>query len=631
MRLQLQSILLPDTEICDVEELYFHKTEDEVLFDGYFNLFYIEKRKAYTTIDNLSLQLTLQGYDELIIMHDEKPIGTVELDAEEEKEYIIELPYAEYDKGVFWFRLRPAKKADKSANIGSISESETCPCPVSGFYITDISADKLRPINIGIDICTYKREEYVIRNLNQIKDRILFNRKLDAASHYSIYVVDNGKTLQDYPEIATLKEECGEKLKVIPNKNSGGAGGFTRGMLEILDDKKKLGLTHVLVMDDDATYEPDSFVRLYGLLTTLKDEWKDITVGGAMLRDDFPHVLYCAGEYWKSAYICNDMMNADLRFFEDATAPLLTETGHEYEWYSGWWLCCYSLNTVREDNLPVPFFLHHDDMEFGIRNQEQGIVFLNGICVWHGKPDQTYLGNNVYYDVRNNLAEIALHEKEDRQCTVAAKYLLRSITASAIKMRYEDAQLEYQGFLDFFKGPEWLCRQDPEKLNLKVRSSGVKMEPVDKVLTRLSDRDRKAVEKQLAEYDRVNANGETLKRKRSRTGKLFQMVTYNGWILPADKKEIKVVSSADSPFEGFRKERILMYEPGSGKAAIAVRDWGEMKKILGIYRKMAAIFIRYFKRACKNWRKNVGKITNKKAWEKYLEEDYESSPEGGTT
>ena len=66
---QLQSILFPDSHVCQVEELYFHRYNqiqetERIDFDGYFNLFYIEKRKKYTQIEELSLQLTLYGYKE---------------------------------------------------------------------------------------------------------------------------------------------------------------------------------------------------------------------------------------------------------------------------------------------------------------------------------------------------------------------------------------------------------------------------------------------------------------------------------------------------------------------------------------------------------------------------------------
>ncbi|MDQ9768331.1 hypothetical protein RFZ33_14760, partial [Acinetobacter baumannii] len=62
------------------------------------------------------------------------------------------------------------------------------------------------------------------------------------------------------------------------------------------------------------------------------------------------------------------------------------------------------------DNLPIPLFLHHDDIEYGIRNRDQGIVFLNGIGVWHKGFEQTFPGVNVYYDVRNTLITVALTE-----------------------------------------------------------------------------------------------------------------------------------------------------------------------------------------------------------------------------
>ena len=48
--IQLQSILFPSSNVCQVEELYFHRYDqaqkgERIDFDGYFNLFYIEKRK----------------------------------------------------------------------------------------------------------------------------------------------------------------------------------------------------------------------------------------------------------------------------------------------------------------------------------------------------------------------------------------------------------------------------------------------------------------------------------------------------------------------------------------------------------------------------------------------------------
>ena len=46
--MRLQNIRFPEPDICREEELYFHRNGEWIDFNGYFNLFYIEKRKKYT-------------------------------------------------------------------------------------------------------------------------------------------------------------------------------------------------------------------------------------------------------------------------------------------------------------------------------------------------------------------------------------------------------------------------------------------------------------------------------------------------------------------------------------------------------------------------------------------------------
>ena len=45
--MRLQNIRFPEPDICREEELYFHRNGEWIDFNGYFNLFYIEKRKIY--------------------------------------------------------------------------------------------------------------------------------------------------------------------------------------------------------------------------------------------------------------------------------------------------------------------------------------------------------------------------------------------------------------------------------------------------------------------------------------------------------------------------------------------------------------------------------------------------------
>ena len=102
MEVQLQSILRPSKDICDVSALYYHQYADRIELDGYFNLFYIEKRKAYTTIERLFLSIRTKGYDSLILYHDRTAVEEIALEPEMEKSYKVELPYQQYQDGVFW-------------------------------------------------------------------------------------------------------------------------------------------------------------------------------------------------------------------------------------------------------------------------------------------------------------------------------------------------------------------------------------------------------------------------------------------------------------------------------------------------------------------------------------------------
>ena len=126
--MRLQSILLPDKNICDVEEMYFHRDGDTILFDGYFNLFYLEKHHKYCDIDTLTLEIEIKGFRNLYVMHDtqevhkevleSRPIsGRDRLIAFRENRQIIEkdatslvqrlsikLPYGLCKKGVLWFK-----------------------------------------------------------------------------------------------------------------------------------------------------------------------------------------------------------------------------------------------------------------------------------------------------------------------------------------------------------------------------------------------------------------------------------------------------------------------------------------------------------------------------------------------
>lgn len=603
--IQLQSVLLPSEEVCEIPELYFHKIGQRIDFNGYFNLFYIEKRKKYTKLENLFLDITLCGYKELVIVHDGVDLDKIPLDSHNCKSYQIEFPFDKFHLGVFWFAL---------IEDGQVNERV-----VNGFFLTKMQSECKNIVNIGVDICTFKRESYVTRNLNQLKTKILDNSLLDVSKHVSIYIIDNGRTLDSCEPVQAIIRAYKGIVTVLQNKNAGGAGGFTRGMLEILRAKQEKQFTHVLLMDDDAVIEPDLLVRIYGFLATVKTEWKQITIGGAMLREDYPYMLFCAGEWWERGSIINPEMHLDLREWKNAVNPYLTETGHEYDRYSGWWCCCYSLDVVREDNLPIPLFIHHDDIEFGLRNQKAGIVFLNGVGVWHRGAELTFPGANIYYDTRNNLIEMALHQPIKCNKT-AKKIMFRTIISATLRLKYKDAILAYQGLADFLKGPQWLWEQQPDLLNSQIRSMVYQMQPVERVKELLSEKEAISVQLQINRYlDNYGIDTIISSRTRKTKATLLHLLTFNGWLLPPDKAGIRVIFPTDSPFDTFRKHRVVLYEPISGRAVLLERSYKALMRMFGLYIKSLWDLNRCFDTTVQNYRKDIGKYTNKKAWEEYLE------------
>lgn len=549
MDVQLQSVLLPQEGICDIKELYYHEEKQRIIFDGYFNLIYIEKRKKYTNIQKLVLKIRLNGFDKFILLHDHEEIQQIELDEENEREYIIPFPYDKYDEGVFAFALVFEKQRG---------------CLIEGMFWGEIEEPLFREVNIGIDICTYKREKDVLCNLQRLQENIFSRRDLEISCHSHIFLIDNGKTLNENEEIQGIADNLKDKLNIIPNMNAGGSGGFTRGMIEILNRKEKDRYTHVLLMDDDAVVQPDMMVRLYGFLTTLKEEWKRITVGGMLFRLEDPKFLFCAGEWWKDGSTAvNPFYNKDMSDYENAAAAYLIVPAKEQELYSGWWCCCYSLETVREDNLPFPFFVHHDDIEYGIRNKDAGITFLNGVNVWHRNVITSMPRVMTYYDVRNLLIEMVL-QKNPRK--TAMKGMIRRMAGLLLRYRYKDVKLACIAIQDFLRGPMWVYQLKPESLHQSLLGQAEKLVLVER----------------------------------------------------HEAKNIKRLKPGDAVSAYLRNRKVLTWDPETGRAVLLERKW---KEILGCSCIMLKSLFRIqyeYDKIAGEYRKNIKKITTKEAWENYL-------------
>lgn len=629
--MRLQTVLKPNKEVCDVSELYFHKEDGLLNVDGFFNLFYIKKHKLYTSLDSLKLNLKLRGWSKIILMHDRNEISDYLLEPNELKSYELECPYQSYQDGVFWFKLIAADVSpdiDKAGDGSAVSttsrqsdanvdeaivddnvkaaDAATGKRYLEGYYEGG-SAKELSQVNIAVDICTYRREQYVLRNMHSICRHIYDDdASKEVREHLDVMLIDNGRTLSENKELAAFTE-TNPHIKVYPNANAGGTGGFTRGMLEAL---RKDSYTHILIMDDDAVFEPDIFVRLYGFLSMLKAEYRDITVGGALMREELPYYQFASGEQYKDNMAQNPYPMKDMRVYDNCVSAYMCDAAAEPDTYSGWWCCCFSMNTVRKDNLPLPIFIHCDDIEYGLRNQGKGIVFLNGICVWHRGQEYIFPGANRYYDVRNKLIMNTLH-KPGFNKSDALKITLKAMTATFMAHRYAETGLAYRGLRDFCRGAAWLQTVNPEQLNNELRSM-------------MHWQEYKALADELTESEYQAVASELDKRSGDhsiRTGieELYGILPEEK-TLPADTsyKGITLLRACDSAFRAAGKGKVIYYDPAGKKAMLAKRSIKEDLKVLKFYIGAVGLALHSFDKAAADYRNHAVELTSATMWEKYL-------------
>ena len=188
-----------------------------------------------------------------------------------------------------------------------------------GAYVTDVPKEQFRNTKIGIDICTFRRESFVLSNLERILQNVAENKGSLLHGHLEVFVSDNGQTLD-------AKKLNDDIIHIVPNRNVGGAGGFTRGMIEILKaNEQDAGITHVLVMDDDIVFSLDVLYRTYLLLCLRRDKYEHAFVGGAMLRLDKPWYQVENGASWNEGRLISHKANLNLETLRACAANELLE------------------------------------------------------------------------------------------------------------------------------------------------------------------------------------------------------------------------------------------------------------------------------------------------------------------
>lgn len=560
----LQRILFPERN-KEVQELYVRTSGNCIIkpdrvrmeagssiqTDTYFNGFFPEEWEKYTEVTEVKLTIQLKGKCSIFVLETKKNTGVME------EECLFTAQWDSVEKGVIEIPFS-LKKISGIVSVRIEAEKDT------EFYSGkwECTQKVQKEIQIALIICTYRKENYIQHNIEYLKKKVLENAENQLYGKIKVYIVDNGKTLK-------LEPMAG--VEVIPNENTGGAGGFTKGMQEAVSKKELYAFTHILLMDDDVTIEAGALEKTYSVLSYVKDEYHNRFLGGAMLRQDIPYIQHEAGGIWNEGAMEAVGQGYDLRKKECLLES--RDSGRRKKPnYAAWWYCCIPIEYVEKNGYPLPFFIHFDDIEYSLRESQEPL-YLKGIGIWHEQFEQKRSSSIIYYDMRNTLYTYQLHGAGKKM--QMWKLVVYEVYSALARYRYLDAELVFKAVEDYRKGIEWLKMQDPEKLHMQICRMGYQWEEHSEiVLTR-----------QLLHQKEILYSTEESSKKR-----LWRLLTLNGSFLPINKKEEIYLPFGAMLNQYYRADKIFLYDPATGKGAWVKKDWHKMMCAIGKLLKLAVGF-----------------------------------------
>lgn len=601
----LQNIVFPKESICKELELYYRiigipsynnydgekivfRKHQRVNFDTYFNGFSLLKWHTYTNVDNVSLNIKVKGKFKIKLIHyilkdggvvESKCLRVHQVDCNEITTYSFEY-YTDLPWGLLSFCLEALD--DDSVFYG-------------GNYSTDIQEDKINFVKIGIGICTFKREKYVKNNMDNLCDAILCNKESLLHDRLEVFISDNAQTL-------TTEMFKSDKIHLFANKNTGGSGGFTKAMIEVnhanLDGA---GFTHILLMDDDVTFDPESIFRTYTMLALLKSDYKNSFVGGAMFRTDKQYLQHASGEYWQGdrceSFITTYNSQRDMRNVKD----ICENENFTNSNYQAWWYCAIPMEICRLDNLGLPLFIKSDDIEYSVRNLKN-LILLNGINVWHESFESKYSASNEYYTVRNYLITSSIHGVDLTPKRVK-KYIKTYFLHYLSNFKYLEIKLFFNAVEDFLKGVDYLKSVDLEKLHKEIMKNSYKIQDVKDLPIKFS---KKLYEQTL-----------NTPYPKSKIKRFFRIATINGLLLPS-KKVVALGMWGGNHIQTYRAKYIIRFEPTTNKGFVLQRS---LKKCIACcfrYLNVLSKVDRYFVHARDEYKNRYQELIQEEFWQTKL-------------
>lgn len=572
--MQIQGMLNSTKDICDIDEMYYNgdnffvednslviKKNGYIATDTYFNSLSIRKWKKYTVADSFSVELDVKGKCKIYICFawiDDKNIirrwgdNTPCYEKTTSKREHLTFEYPDHDKAVIAYFMVQALETDVYLH--------------SFNYLTtkNVSPEKT---SLAIGICTYRREEYVLKNLQKLKNDCLEKNKIE------VIIADNGQTLENNFDEDTIH--------LYKNRNYGGSGGFTRCMLEA---KKANKYTHILLMDDDILLDSEAVLRTYTLISLLKPEYRNSIIGGGMLVLSDKQMQFESGALYYHGNLSFTQKNANMTTIRNV---IQNERERDVN-YNAWCYCAIPVSVINDNNLPLPIFIHMDDVEYGVRSKLP-IITMNGISVWHPFFSNQRSSHIVYYDVRNKL--IVMAEFGGVDIRDYAKKYLDIFYKSIFNYDYYRTIMACRGIEDFCKGIDYLKKLDPIELNNELVKGNKKWLEADE-----------SIRKNVKKTSRVIISKKEL------------LKTY---LLPGKKKQV-IYDCTISDANPDGADEMLIYNPVSDKYCVYKKNFFKMLEAKLACKKAMKLIEKNICDVGFEWRDRLHEITNVEFWNEYL-------------
>ena len=452
----LQRLTLPRTETT--EPLLYVRTEGDVTFandaaqlrtgaelsfDTSFGVFAAGRWKRLSIVDSLQVTVNAVGSGRIelvgvtsrvagLLMHEEivvsagiSPSGKTTLDVPD---------FAKSPIGSYFVRIS-AEQSDVVVSGGQWTTKTQAP----------------REVRLSLSITTFNRQDYVKPTVAKVLHLV---ESLDSLrNNMRILVVDNARNIK-------FDTAPNAPITVVPNPNLGGAGGFARGIIYLRDEGWS---THVLLMDDDITLEPEALVRTFALFTFARDA--KLCIHGAMLSEEQAWMQFEAGSKyrWRSLYPLRAIgREDDLRERKLA----LRDVREKKFAYTAWWYTAFPILITRDN--PLPVFVRGDDVAFGLMHTGEHSVTMNGVIVWHADFGLKNNPSSLYYEKRN-FAIIDTLVFDNHHWWHLARRFIALCFRNLFSMRYASVEYMIRGVRAYLAGPQALMATDHSALHDELR------------------------------------------------------------------------------------------------------------------------------------------------------------------